>query len=69
MDNKEYKYISVTEGDNEELFGQAISPIICEGDAIGAVVVLGKEARMMLGETEKKLAISAAGFLGKQMEQ
>ena len=69
VDNKEYKYISVTEGDNEELFGQAISPIICEGDAIGAVVILGKEARRMLVETEKKLAISAAGFLGKQMEQ
>lgn len=69
VDNKEYKYIQVTDNDSEEFYGEAISPIICEGDAIGAVVILSKEARSFLGETEQKLAISAAGFLGKQMEQ
>ena len=48
---------------------QALSTIICEGDAIGAVVILSREPKQLLGETEQKLAISAAGFLGKQMEQ
>ena len=69
VDNKEYKYIQVTDNDSEDFTGQAISPIICEGDAIGAVVILSREAKTLLGETEQKLAVSAAGFLGKQMEQ
>ena len=43
-----------------------INTIVCQGDAIGAVVLLsGKE----MGETEKKLAQTAAAFLGKQLEQ
>ena len=69
VDNKEYKYIQITDNDREDFTGEAVSPILCEGDAIGAVVILSKEPRQMLGETEQKLAISAAGFLGKQMEQ
>ncbi len=69
VDDKEYKYIKVTDTDSEDFHGQAISPIICEGDAIGAVIILGKDEKDVLGETEQKLAISAAGFLGKQMEQ
>ena len=41
-------------------------PIIAEGDAMGAVVFLSKDRKM--GEVEGKLAQTAAGFLGKQME-
>ena len=69
VDNKEYKYIQITDNDREDFSGEAVSPILCEGDAIGAVVILSREPRQLLGETEQKLAISAAGFLGKQMEQ
>lgn len=47
---------------------QVIAPILCEGDAIGAVVLLSREARTRFGETEVKLASTAAGFLGRQME-
>ncbi len=46
---------------------QLIAPIIAEGDAIGAILFLSKEKKM--GEVEGKLAQTAAGFLGKQMEQ
>ena len=69
VDNKEYKYIQNTDNDREDFTGEAVSPILCEGDAIGAVVILSREPKQLLGETEQKLAISAAGFLGKQMEQ
>lgn len=69
VDNKEYKYIQITDNDREDFTGEAVSPILCEGDAIGAVVILSREPKQLLGETEQKLAISAAGFLGKQMEQ
>ena len=47
---------------------QVISPIIAEGDAIGAVIIAAKEGDK-LGELEVKLAETAAGFLGRQMEQ
>ena len=36
---------------------------------IGAVVLLENDGRTRLGEVEYKLIMSAAGFLGRQMEQ
>ena len=48
---------------------QVIAPIIAEGDAIGAVLILSKTADEKFGELELKLAETAAAFLGKQMEQ
>lgn len=47
---------------------QVIAPIIAEGDAIGTVIMVSKENESF-GEVEKKLAETAAAFLGKQMEQ
>ncbi|MCI7813172.1 MAG: stage V sporulation protein T, partial [Robinsoniella sp.] len=60
-------YVKLTQNDQEEGSGQVIWPIISEGDAIGAVVLIGREGRSM-GETEKILAKCAAGFMGRQME-
>ena len=57
-------------GDGEtEYANEAISPIICEGDVIGAAVLLNNDAKARIGEVEQKLVLSAAGFLGRQMEQ
>ena len=47
---------------------QIICPIIAEGDAIGAVIILSKSDEEKLGDVEQKLAETAASFLGKQME-
>lgn len=63
------KFTKVTLDDAGEYDSQAVSVIICEGDAIGAVVIYGKTENAPVGETESKLAMTAAGFLGKQMEQ
>lgn len=65
----EKKFTKVTAEQREEFDAQVISPIICEGDAIGAVVILAKDGKKKMGETELKLAMCAAGFLGRQMEQ
>ena len=46
-----------------------ISPIIASGDPIGAVILLSKEEQVQMGQLEQKMADTAAGFLGKQMEQ
>lgn len=61
-------YIPIVQGEQEEFLAQVIYPIICEGDVIGAVIILTKDAKNQLGETEQKLAHVAAGFLGRQME-
>lgn len=43
-------------------------PIIAEGDPIGTVIILSKEANTKMGDLERKIAETAASFLGKQME-
>jgi AbrB family transcriptional regulator, stage V sporulation protein T len=62
-------YIKVTLDDREEHSAQAVSTIICEGDAIGAVVLCQHDEKEKFGETEMKLAQVASGFLSRQMEQ
>ena len=63
------KCIKILAEDPEEYTAQVVSPIICEGDAIGAVILFSKDAKVKMGEVEQKVAMSAAGFLGRQMEQ
>ena len=62
-------FISICDEAGEEYLHQAIAPIICEGDIIGSVVLLENDNRGKMGEVEQKLVLSAAGFLGRQMEQ
>lgn len=61
-------FIPIVNDQQEEYAAQVICPVICEGDVIGSVVLLSKEQRTQMGETEQKLAGVAAGFLGRQME-
>lgn len=62
-------FIAITEDSGEEFCHEAIAPIICEGDVIGAVILAQNEEKTKMGEVEQKLILSAAGFLGRQMEQ
>ena len=61
--------ILADEGGDRKYFSQVVTPIISEGDPIGAVMFLSTDPDVRMGEVEAKLAQSAAGFLGKQMEQ
>ncbi len=61
-------FFPLTSEEMEGVTAMAMAPIICEGDAIGSVALLSREARARLGETESKLVSTAAGFLGRQME-
>ncbi|MGN0481731.1 MAG: stage V sporulation protein T [Lachnospiraceae bacterium] len=61
-------FVAISNDDDSDIKSQVIAPIICEGDAIGAVIMMTRENTVKFGETEKKLCFSAAGFLGKQME-
>lgn len=62
-------FVRLTMDDKGEYCRQAISTIICEGDAIGAVVLCARDDKEKMGETESKLVAAAAAFLGRQMEQ
>lgn len=65
---EERRFVPIVQGDDEEYSSQVISPIICEGDAIGAVIITTKEQKVKFTDADRKLTGSAAGFLGKQME-
>lgn len=68
--SEDKKFIDIlSDATERDYTSQVITPIISEGDAIGAVVFLSRDSKMKMGEVESKLAHSAAGFLGKQMEQ
>ena len=65
----ERRFIPVIREEMEGIAAETICPVISEGDAIGAVVLLGRDARNRMGEVELKVASVAACFLGRQMEQ
>ena len=66
---EEKKYIAIIKEPTAEKTAQTICPIICQGDVIGSVIMLAKDIKAKMGETERKLAYCAAGFLGRQMEE
>lgn len=47
---------------------EVMAPIICEGDPIGAVILIPKSGSVKVGEKEESLAKCTAAILGKQME-
>ena len=50
-------------------FAKPFAESLAQGDIIGAVVLLANDENNPMSEVEVKLAQSAAGFLGKQIEQ
>ena len=64
------KIVPVTnEEDVSGYTAQVVSPIIADGEAIGAVLLLSREQGARMGDTELKVAETAAGIVGRQMEQ
>lgn len=64
----EHIFCQITEDEND-VYAEAISTIVAEGDAIGAVILLTKEPGREFTDLEEKMAVCGANFLGKQMEQ
>ena len=69
IDGKSRDNISVISGDMDSYCGKMIQPILCASDAIGSVILLGKNEKTILGDKERVLVRTAASFLGRQMEQ
>ena len=62
--------IPIVKDENKErrYHSQIVYPIISDGDTIGSVILLSKDRNTKMSEVEQKVAQSAAGFLGSQME-
>ncbi len=65
----EKDFISLTKDGQDSFGAEVIYTIISEGDAIGAVIIAGKDEKIRMTEVEQKLAAAAASFLGRQLEQ
>lgn len=62
----EEESLEFVQGLEEELNSYCISPIIANGDPIGAVIMFSKEEN--IGDGERKVTETASSFLAKQME-
>ena len=62
--------VPITQNENKDRIynSQVIYPIISDGNTIGSVILLSKDSKTKMSEVEKKVAQSAASFLGSQME-
>ena len=54
--------------DSDKYYLGVAAPILSQGDLMGCVMLLMGENSTPLQESDQKLAQTAAGFLGKQME-
>jgi AbrB family transcriptional regulator (stage V sporulation protein T) len=63
--------LSLTSDDDKDhaYTAQVVVPILAEGDAIGAIILLSRDQDALMGTMELKVAETAAYFIGKQMEQ
>lgn len=51
-----------------EFYSQALATIICQGDAIGAVIILSHKENDPVTDSDLSVAVTGALFLGKQLE-
>ena len=61
------KHIKIVEEDSYTS-SKAIQPMICEGDIIGAVIMIARDESTKITDTELKMLGVAGNFLGKQMD-
>ena len=66
---REKDYRDVVLNQEESYPFQAAAPVIRGGDVVGSVVILSKDTKKPFGESELLLVRTAAGFLGRQMEE
>ena len=60
--------ITTDDENGNEYTCQTIVPIVAEGEPIGSVILIVKEAEATMAETELKVCQTAASSIGKQME-
>ncbi len=66
---KDSAFIPMWEGMPDEVEALVAAPIVASGDVVGVVAIVSGSGKEGIAEVEKKLVMTAAGFLGKQLEQ
>ena len=61
--------VVVSESQKEPVGSEIIQPVLAGGDGIGSVILISKDQNNRFGDSERMLVQTAAGFLGRQMEQ
>ena len=61
--------ILVSESQKEPVGSEIIQPVLAGGDGIGSVILISKDQNNRFGDSERMRVQTAAGFLGRQMEQ
>ncbi|MFO8060306.1 MAG: stage V sporulation T C-terminal domain-containing protein [Bacillota bacterium] len=61
--------ILLEEGEESEFSTQVIAPIIVHGDPYGTVILASVDRDNPIGDTERKMAQSAAGFLSRYLSE
>lgn len=64
------KAVTITKNQNKDRLdnAQIVYPILSNGDTVGSVILMSKDINLKMSEIEKKIAQSAATFLGSQMD-
>ena len=65
---KDKEFIKISSVLSHDFTSQAIATIICEGDAIGSVMILSARDDNPVTNAELTLAVTGANFIGKQLE-
>ena len=55
-------------GEQEHFAWEVICPILSQGDAVGAVMLVSRNLQMEMGEKERLVISAVANFLGRQLE-
>ena len=61
--------ILISESQKELVGSEIIQPVLAGGDGIGSVILISNDQNNRFGDSERMLVQTAAGFLGRQMEQ
>lgn len=69
-DSQEKDFAPVTDDDDKKEFTQqCVSPIITNGDIVGAIMIMRKEDKPEMTQTEMKMAQCASEFIGRHLEE
>jgi len=64
------KMIPITGDDRTEGYtAQIVAPILADGEIIGGVILLSRDAGVSMTDIDRKVAETTANIVGKQMEQ
>ena len=67
---REGRLLPILSGEDASAYtAQVVTPILVEGEPVGAVILLSRELGANMGQTEIKVTETAAGFIGRKMEQ